>query len=51
MSILLKRDRHALVVGIEQMTINGVTRRQRQFQFILRRTPATVRGASIGKQS
>jgi len=41
MSILSERDRHVLAVGIEQMTINGVTRRQRQFQFILRGTPPT----------
>lgn len=39
MSILSKREKkgetvRAVVVGIEQMTINGVTRRQRQFQFI-----------------
>lgn len=30
-----ERQARVVVVGIEQMTINGVTRRQRQFQFIL----------------
>jgi hypothetical protein len=45
MSILSERDRHVLAVGIEQMTINGVTRRQRQFQFILRGTPPTQSAA------
>lgn len=36
MSILSEeRQARVVVVGIEQMTINGVTRRQRQFQFIL----------------